>query len=94
MVKQYLDHSREILTSPRSNFKMGSKGSGLVSLFGSQNSYNLREGFPLLTTKKMFHKGLIHELIWFMRGETNIKYLEDNKVKIWRRDAFQHNLPV
>ncbi len=93
MVQQYLDHAHEILTSPRTNFKRGSKGSGLVSLFGSQNEYDLREGFPLLTTKKMYHEGIIHELIWFMKGETNIKYLEDNGIKIWRRDAFQHNLP-
>tara|TARA_Y100000310_G_scaffold344364_1_gene456766 strand:+ start:7629 stop:8720 length:1092 start_codon:yes stop_codon:yes gene_type:complete len=91
MVQQYLDHCKEILSSPRSNFKFGSKGSGLVSLFGYQNNYDLREGFPLLTTKKMFHKGIIHELVWFMRGDTNIKYLEDNGVDIWRRDTFQHN---
>jgi thymidylate synthase len=93
MVEQYLKHSREILTSDRSGFKEGSKGAGLISLFGYQNIYDLRKGFPLLTTKKMYTKGIIHELIWFLRGETNIKYLEDNKVSIWRADAFQHNLP-
>jgi len=92
MVKQYLEHCKEILTSDYSGFKGGSKGSGLISLFGYQNSYDLREGFPLLTTKKMHIKPITHELIWFMRGDTNIKYLEDNKVSIWRADAFQHNL--
>ncbi len=93
MVRQYHELCKEILTSSRSNYKMGSKGSGLISLFGAQKIYDLREGFPLLTTKKMYHKGIIHELIWFLRGDTNIRYLEDNNVKIWRRDAFQHNLP-
>ncbi len=94
MVKQYLEHCKEILTSPRSNFKGGSKESGLISLFGYQNEYDLREGFPLLTTKDMATKSIIYELIWFLRGDTNIKYLEDNKVGlIWRPDAFQHNLP-
>ncbi|MBW2998509.1 thymidylate synthase [Candidatus Woesearchaeota archaeon] len=92
MAQQYLDHCKEILTSPRSTFKAGSKGSGLISLFGYQNNYDLREGFPLLTSKKMYSDGIIHELIWFMRGDTNIKYLEDNGVSIWRRDAFQHNI--
>jgi len=94
MVQQYLDHCKAILTSERSNFKKGSKGSGLISLFGYQNIYDLREGFPLLTTKKMAKKSMIHELIWFMRGDTNIKYLEDNKVRIWRGNAFEHNLPA
>ncbi len=93
MVEQYLKHSREILTSKYSGFKMGSKGAGLISLFGPHNEYDLRDGFPLLTTKRMFTKSIIHELLWFLRGDTNIKYLEDNKVPIWRSDAFQHNLP-
>ena len=93
MVQQYLEHSRKIFTSERSNFKWGSKGCGLISLFGYQNEYDLREGFPLATTKKMFTKSMIHELIWFMRGDTNIKYLEDNKCPIWRGNAFEHNLP-
>ncbi len=93
MVQQYLDHAREILTSDFSGFKGGSKGSGLISLFGYQNSYDLREGFPLLTTKKTAIKSITHELVWFLRGETNIKYLEDNGVSIWRGNAFEHNLP-
>jgi len=93
MVQQYLDHCKEILTSERSNFKGGSKGSGIISLFGYQSVYDLREGYPLLTTKKMFTDQMFHETIWFLRGDTNIKYLEKNKCKIWRPDAFQHNLP-
>ena len=93
MVKQYLEHAKAILTSDYSGFKMGSKGSGLISLFGYQNYYDLREGFPLLTTKKIATRSIIHELIWFMRGDTNIKYLEDNNVPIWRGNAFEHNLP-
>lgn len=92
MVKQYLDHAREILTSPYSTFKRGSKGAGLISLFGSQNAYDLTEGFPLLTTKKMLVNMGLHELIWFLRGDTNVKYLEDNKVTFWRRDSFEHNV--
>lgn len=93
MVQQYLDHCKEILTSVWSGFKGGSKESGLISLFGYQNSYDLRKGFPLLTTKKMYANSIIHELIWFLKGDTNCKYLEDNNVKIWRPDAFQKNLP-
>jgi len=93
MVQQYLEHCKAILTSNRSNFKGGSKESGLISLFGYQNEYDLREGFPLLTTKDMKIDSIIHELIWFLKGETNIKYLEDNKCSIWRADTFQHNLP-
>ncbi|MEK6895677.1 MAG: thymidylate synthase [Nanoarchaeota archaeon] len=92
MVEQYLEHSKDILTSDYSGFKGGSKEAGLISLFGYQNEYDLRDGFPLLTTKKMSIDPIVHELIWFLKGDTNIKYLEDHKVSIWRADAFQHNL--
>jgi len=92
MVQQYLDHVREILTSPYTTFKGGSKGSGIISLFGPQREYDLREGVPLITTKEMNPDSVVHELVWFMNGDTNIKYLEDNGVWIWRRDAFQHNV--
>ena len=92
MVQQYLDHAREILTSPRSVFKGGSKGMGLVSLFGYQNNYDLRDGLPLVTTKKMGLKAIVHELLWFIKGTSNIKYLADNDVHIWDDNAFDHNL--
>lgn len=58
-------------------------GVGTLSVFGTQTRYNLQKGFPLLTTKKVHLKSIIHELLWFLKGDTNIKYLNDNGVKIW-----------
>jgi thymidylate synthase len=58
-------------------------GTGTVSLFGEQLKFDLTEGFPLLTTKKVYTRGIIHELLWFLKGDTNIKYLQDNKTRIW-----------
>lgn len=81
-MKQYLDMLRHI----KENGELISNGrtkEGYYSVFGYQNRYNLREGFPLLTTKKMFTKGITHELLWFLKGDTNVKYLQDNGVKIW-----------
>ncbi|MAG01998.1 thymidylate synthase [Candidatus Pacearchaeota archaeon] len=92
MVKQYLEHSKEILTSSSSLFKGGSKGVPIISLFGYRNEYDLREGFPFVTTKEVKLGSVIHELLWFMRGGTNVKYLVDNGVSIWNTDAFNHNL--
>lgn len=94
MVQQYLDYSLDILTSPRSNFKGGSKESGIISLFGYQNRYDLTKGFPLITTKQMpaKSKSMFTELLWFLKGNTNIEYMEENNSPVWRADAFQHNL--
>jgi len=80
-MKQYLDLLREI----RDNgvVKTDRTGVGTKSLFGHQMRFDLSEGFPLLTTKKVFLKGIIYELLWFLRGDTNIKYLLDHNVHIW-----------
>ncbi len=65
-------------------------GTGTKSVFGHQMRFDLRKGFPLLTTKKVFLKGVIYELLWFLKGDTNIKYLVDNGVHIWDNDAFRY----
>lgn len=65
-----------------------------LSLFGYQFRHNLAHGFPLLTTKKMFIKGVIFELLWFLKGDTNIKYLIDNGVNIWNEDSYQYYLKI
>ncbi|MCL5666887.1 MAG: thymidylate synthase [Patescibacteria group bacterium] len=79
---QYLNLMQEILDN---GVRQEDKGTGDVtySLFGRQIRFNLSEGFPLLTTKKTYWKGILHELYWFMSGQSNIKYLVDNKVHIW-----------
>lgn len=79
---QYLDLLREALTSGERKVDRGTDVV-LYSLFGRQTRYDLSSDFPLLTTKKVYWKGVIHELYWFMKGDTNIKYLVDNNVHIW-----------
>lgn len=78
---QYLDLLQKILDSNAE--KDDRTGTGTLSLFGHQMRFDLAEGFPLLTTKKVFFRSIVHELIWFLRGDTNIKYLKDNNVAIW-----------
>lgn len=79
--KQYLDLLQDILDNgPRKDDRTGT---GTISVFGRQIRFPLEEGFPLLTTKKVFLRGIIHELLWFLNGESNIKYLVDNNVHIW-----------
>jgi len=64
-------------------------GTGTLSLFGAQLRFNLQEGFPLLTTKKVYMRGITHELLWFLKGDTNIKYLVDHNVKIWNEWPYE-----
>ncbi len=79
---QYLDLLKEVLKDGVWNIDRGT-GVRSLSLFGRQTRYDLSKGFPILTTKKVYWKGVIHELVWFMKGDTNIKYLVDNNVHIW-----------
>ena len=87
-MKQYLDLLDRIMRE--GVVKSDRTGTGTRSVFGHQMRFDLSEGFPLLTTKRVFLKGIIHELLWFLAGDTNIKYLVDNGVHIWDNDAYRY----
>jgi len=80
-MKQYLDLMRHVLD--HGTDKSDRTGTGTRSVFGYQMRFKLQDGFPLLTTKKLHLRSIIHELLWFLRGDTNIQYLHDNNVTIW-----------
>lgn len=85
-MKQYLELVQDVLENGRgaeTEFRKDRTGVGTYSVFGRQLRFNLEQGFPLLTTKKLHLRSIIHELLWFLRGETDLRYLHENKVTIW-----------
>ena len=87
-MKQYLDLMRHILEHGAS--KQDRTGTGTLSVFGYQTRFDLADGFPLLTTKKLHVRSIIYELLWFLRGDTNVGYLKDHGVNIWNEWADEH----
>ncbi|HBX51450.1 MAG: thymidylate synthase [Bacteroidetes bacterium RIFOXYA12_FULL_35_11] len=84
-MRQYLDLLDHVINNGTK--KSDRTGTGTISVFGYQMRFNLEKGFPVLTTKKLHLRSIIHELIWFLNGDTNVKYLNDNKVSIWNEWA-------
>ena len=85
--KQYQELLNDILSNGVE--KSDRTGTGTISVFGRQIRHNMQDGFPLLTTKKMAFKTMVTELLWFLKGDTNIKYLVDNGCNIWNGDAYK-----
>src|SRR3989344_5329649 len=86
---QYLDILRDIMENGSEKPVFNNPGVTIQSVFGRQSRYDLSQGFPLLTTKKVFMRGIIEELLWFLKGDSNIKYLADRDVHIWDEWAYK-----